>query len=514
MNHASLSHQSQSARQDHDASRHPIQFRRPWSYLHRTGRVGHIVALSLAIGSSTLAPAIAAPSVLQPNLTQVTEGDGYVLGPGDRVRIDFFSVPEFSTEYPVLPNGTVNLPQVGAVSVQGRTLKQASNAISDRYRDVLTRPTVTMSLVSARPIQVAIGGEVNRPGSYMLPPTPTGATAEGNIPSLTRTLQLAEGVTQAADLSRVQIRRVRPNGTGAIDVTTVNLWELLKTGNVQQDLRLRDGDSIFIPASTSVNLEEARQLTSANFATQSSRPLKISVVGQVNRPGPYTITGNTNSSSPGVNGTQTSTTVNNTVQVPTVTQAIQLAGGITQTADLRSIQIRRLTRTGPAQIVKVDMWKLFKSGDVLQDLPLQDGDTIEIPTATALNEQEIAELATASFSPDRISINVVGEVEKPGPVVVPPNTPLNQALLAAGGFNRRARKSNVTLVRLNPNGTVTKRDISIDLAEGINDQKNPALRNNDIVIVRKNFIAGVSDVVGSVTAPFNGFFGLLRLFGL
>lgn len=144
-----------------------------------------------------------------------------------------------------------------------------------------------MNLVAARPIRVAIAGEVNRPGSYTVPASAT--PTEGNIPTLTRLVQLAEGVTQVADLRQVQVRRVRPVGSSGDQVMTVDLWQLLQAGDLQQDLRLQDGDSILIPATATVNLDEARQLASANFATRNSRPLKITIVGQVNRPGPYTL---------------------------------------------------------------------------------------------------------------------------------------------------------------------------------------------------------------------------------
>ncbi|EKQ67103.1 periplasmic protein involved in polysaccharide export [Leptolyngbyaceae cyanobacterium JSC-12] len=437
-------------------------------------------------------------------IVQASEGDGYILGAGDRLKIDIFNVQEFSGEYQVLPNGTVNLPLVGAVGVQGRTLGQAERAISARYNPVLQQPVITVSLLVPRPIRVAVSGEVNRPGTYTVPAA-TGAT-EVNVPSLTRTIQLAEGVTQAADLRNVQIRRKRPVGNTADEVIQVNLWELLRTGNLQQDVRLQDGDSILIPATTAVNLEEAQQLAAANFAARNNRPLKITVVGQVNRPGPYTLI-------EGAVGQRDQLINPNLLQVPSVTRAIQVAGGITQQADIRNIQVRRLTRLGAPQVIKLDFWKLLKGGDVLQDLPLQDGDTIEIPVATLVNDSEITELATASFSPDRITVNISGEVERPGAVSLQPNTPLNQAILTAGGFTRKAVKREVTLIRLNPNGTVTKRDVAINLEQGVNDQNNPALRNNDIIIVRKTGFSTFIDRANDVLGPITGLTNFFRIFG-
>ncbi len=460
--------------------------------------------LVLLVATACFSPAIVQARV-QPNpapasVPTPSEDDGYLLDGGDRIRVDFFSVPEFTGDYQVLPNGTVNFPQVGAVSLQGRTLKQAATVISRRFDAILTRPMVTVSLTTARPVTVAIAGEVNRPGSYPVP------AAAGGSPRLTQVLQLAEGVTQAADIDLVQIRRPRPFSQGADEIITVSLGQLLQTGDVRQDLRLRDGDSILIPTSSQVDLNGMRRLAAANFATSTTRPIKIAVVGEVNRPGPYTLT------QAGGNGSGDTNTP--TLQANSVTRAIQTAGGITQTADVRKIQVRRMTQSGDIQTINVDFWKLLASGDLRQDVPLQEGDTIEIPTATTLNDQEATRIASASFSTNKININVVGEVGRPGTLAIDPNTPLNQGLLAAGGFNDRARKGSVTLIRLNPNGTVTKRDISVDFAQGLNEKGNPALRNNDTLVVRKSALAGVSSTIQSILSPFSGLLGVFRLFGL
>ncbi len=441
----------------------------------------------------------------QPASVAVDSEDGYLLGAGDRIKIDFFSVPEYTSEYQVLPNGTVNLPQVGAVAVQGKTLKQASKDIATKYEPYLTRPIITISLITARPMTIAIAGEVNRPGTYTVPAAATGENT--NVPVVTRIIKLAGGTTQAADIRQIQIRRQRSLQSSGDELIKVDLEQLVQSGDIRQDLRLRDGDSIFIPATQNVDLAESQRLATTNFAAATNRPLRIAVVGEVNRPGPYTLTEKPEA--------QTDVTSSNTpnVQIPTVTQAIQTAGGITQSADIRRIEVKRTTRTGPEQTIKIDFWKLLQAGDLKQDLPLQDGDTIVIPTATALSASEATRLATASFAPGRITVNVVGEVVKPGMVEIPPNMPLNQALLAAGGFNNRARKKTVTFVRLNPDGTVSQRSIDVDFAQGLNDKTNPALRNNDTIIVGKSALAGIADTVGTFLSPVTGVLGLVRLLG-
>ncbi|WP_199295666.1 SLBB domain-containing protein [Trichocoleus sp. FACHB-591] len=451
---------------------------------------------SPSLAPASLTPANAAPPSLTPTYSTP---DGYQLGAGDRVRLDIFQVPEYSGEHQVLSDGSLNLPLIGTIPVQGMTLKQASAVLSAKYAPIIKRPIVTITLLGARPLKIAIAGEVSHPGSYTVSPS-----GEQGVPTVTRAVQLAGGITQAADTRQVQVRRARPLNVGGEQVLTVDLWQLLQTGDLRQDLLLQDGDTIFIPTQKVVNLAEANQLAAASFAASKAEPLRIAVVGQVNRPGPYTLTGNMDGQVEAGGG----------VQMPTVTRAIQVAGGITQSADIRRIQLRRLTKTGADQVIDVDLWKLLQAGDVRQDIPLQEGDTIAIPTATAMTPTEVTELASASFSPNKITINVVGEVVQPGVVEVPPNTPLNQGLLAAGGFNRRAKKGSVELIRLNPNGTVSRQQVAINFSKGLNDKDNPPLRNNDTIVVKRSGISGVSDAIGTVLSPLTGGFGLFRLLGL
>jgi len=128
----------------------------------------------------------------------------------------------------------------------------------------------------------------------------------------------------------------------------------------------------------------------------------------------------------------------------------------------------------------------------------------------------------ANFSPQTIRVNVIGEVPKPGVIEVPANTPMNQVLLSAGGFLRpRARTSEVELIRLNPNGTAIRRTVSMDLAAGINDATNPALRDYDTIIVSRNGATTTRDNVGNVLAPvddivgiFDTFFGIFDTLGV
>ena len=427
-----------------------------------------------------------------PNFQPRSETD-YTLGAGDRVRIDIFQVEDFSGEYLVLVDGTVSLPLAGRLQVEGMTIPEMAQAIAAEYAAYLKRPLVTVSLLNPRPLKLAVAGEVTNPGSY------TFELAEvGQFPSVTDLITRAGGLTTAADISQVRIRRFHE---GREQLLSVNLRELVAQGNLAQDVTLRDGDTIVVPTKDQIDVAETRLLADASFGIQTNQPVNVAVVGEVYRPGSYQ-----------VKPEQVQGDGDNRALPPRLTQALAQAGGIKPLADVRNVTVRRSTRSGPEQNIDINLWSLLQKGNTEEDVILQDGDTIVIPTAESLDPSESESLASASFAPATIRVNVVGEVEKPGLVEVPPNTPLNQALLAAGGFDdSRADKSEVELIRLNPNGTVSKQEIEIDLAAGIDPQANPTLQNNDVVVVDRSGIAKVGDTLGTVLSPVGSAFSLIRL---
>ena len=438
------------------------------------------------------------------NSGSLTQEAAYTLGSGDRIGLDIFGVPEFSKEYQVLVDGTLNLPIIRSVSIQGLTLQEAANVITKRYEPFINVPVVTVTVIVARPLNIGLAGEVTRPGSYKINPTRDGGGVK--FPTLMEMLQLAKGVTSAGDMRNVQIRR--PRRGGPEQVTTVDLQDFLETGNLRQDVTIRDGDTIFVPTASALNTEEVRQRASANFSADITKPIGVVIVGEVNRPGPYTVFASD------VRSTNQQTELSfvsidqqqgAVVGLPTITRALKIAGGITTEADIRRVQIRRRVRGGNEQTIMVNLWDLLQKGDATQDILLQEGDSVIIPTAATVDLAEVSQLATSSFSPNAISINIVGEVIRPGALQVRPSTSLHQALLTAGSFNQlRANKDKVELLRLNPNGTVSRRTIDVDFSQGLNPNNNPTLRNNDVILVARSGYARVGDNINRFLQPIAG----------
>ena len=183
----------------------------------------------------------------------------YILGAGDRININIFEVEKFSGEYLVLVDGTISLPLLGNINVRGLTLSQASEVINRRYAAFLKNPLTTITLVTPRFTKVAVVGEVNSPGSYQI------KFGNNPFPSLTDVIKLAGGLTTAADLHSVYIRRIFQ---GAEQIYTVNLSELFNKGNLDRDVFLRDGDEIIISTKKELKRQESLESIDGNLQSE------------------------------------------------------------------------------------------------------------------------------------------------------------------------------------------------------------------------------------------------------
>lgn len=410
--------------------------------------------------------------------------EDYLLGTGDRINVKFLELEELNDQYLIPAGGSISMPMIGSISVTGLTIKQFTEAIATDYlRFFKEPPLLSVTLLAPRPVNVLVSGEVTSPGLYAVPLTIGAGDVRTGIqnPNITEAIRLAGGATLTADLRRVQVSRSQ--SSSGEQQFQLNLWGLLQNGDRCQNLTLHDGDRIFIPTANDFNPAQVRDLALSNLASNIEQPRSVLVVGEVQRPGSYVVQGG-----------------NTTIEIrlgglPTVTRALQLAGGIEPSAALRHIQLRRLTRAGTEQVFNIDLWKLLQEGDLSQDLIVQDGDRIIVPKATNINPAEVNQAAKANFAPATIQISVVGEVVKPGLLEIPSGATLNQALLAAGGENFRAKSGWVQLIRLNADGSAFKREIEIDLGAGINQQTNPLLKNQDIIIISRSSFATISDTV-------------------
>ncbi len=216
----------------------------------------------------------------------------------------------------------------------------------------------------------------------------------------------------------------------------------------------------------------------------NARPIKISIIGEVIRPGIYKLPMNTN-------------------DLPSLINAIEKAGGVTSKADLMSIELKRRL---PGQTIRfkktsLNFKDLLSKGEQQNNPYLFDGDVITINVAKKI-DKEIISLASSSLSPETIRVNFLGEVRSPGVKKLASNSTLIEGILSAGGFNNtRANYKFVEILRINRNGNAFKKRYKISLGSNYSEKNNPILNNGDSVWVKKNKFAKMTDSIGLVAAP-------------
>ena len=242
-----------------------------------------------------------------------------------------------------------------------------------------------------------------------------------------------------------------------------------------------------------------------NIKLIKPRPIKISIIGEIKRPGFYTM-----------QDKDKRNIENKPTYVPTIIDAIQYAGGITKNTNLKEVIIsRRLPgKKNAYKKGKVDLLDLIFNGNHMQNTVLYDGDIIQLEKAKKI-PSEIMSLAAANLSPKNIAVSVIGKVEKPQKMDIPVNTPLNQAILLAGGpISWKSNTNNVELIRVNRNGTITKKKFKLDLSEDVSDENNPPLSNNDIIRVNGSFINNLGDGLATITKPISNIVTAVSLYKL
>lgn len=242
-----------------------------------------------------------------------------------------------------------------------------------------------------------------------------------------------------------------------------------------------------------------------NIQVVRQRPLQVSLVGEVENPGLYTLTV--------VESSTTQSGGGNISGPPTLVTAIQKAGGLTLNANLGDIRLQRRMPGSSTQLreTNLNLIALLRTGDKRQNPYLFDGDTIVVGKADNPPDKVI-EFGVANFSPSTIRVMMVGEVKRPGMLELPANTPLSKAILMAGGPNDwRGRRDGVELIRLNRNGSMSSQLFNIDYSQKVSNTLNPPLRDGDAIVVSRTLYAKANDAVGALGAPLSNLVNLLGL---
>ena len=398
----------------------------------------------------------------------------YVLGPGDEVIIDIWGTNEVSIRRTISPDGTINIPDIGMVSLNGMTIREADAYMKRKLGQIYSvdgdnaKSEIKLTLGNIRTIQVNMMGEVANPGTYYL----------SSLSNIYHALHRAGGVSSLGSLREIQLIR-----KGKV-VATVDIYDFIRDGKMD-DTILEEGDIINVPAYDIIvdiagnvrrpmsyelkggetvadlinyasgftgdaytkNIRMIRRNGSEyqiftieepeydNFVLMEGDALsvgamldrfenRIEIKGAVYRPGTYELCDDINS----------------------VLELVNKAEGVKGDVFTNRALITREREDLTLETISLDLGAII-SGSA-PDVELLKNDVLYVPSIHDLN--------------DIGNITVVGEVARPGSFVFAENTTIEDAIIMAGGLLESASTAKIDISRRikNPSSTEQNETIS------------------------------------------------------
>jgi polysaccharide export outer membrane protein len=215
-----------------DHSRRPHKPRRPtWQ------TVAVLLMLGLARCSYFNTPA---PPPVVPESNAKSQ-DEYIIGSGDNLSIFVYRNPDLSEGgVAVRPDGRISTPLIEDIVAAGKTPTQLAREIEDRLKKYIQDPNVTVivrSFIGPPDRQVRVIGEATDPI----------AIPYRDHMTLLDVMIATKGLTKYAAGNRAVI--VRIDGAGKQHTIKVHLNDLLKDGDINQNVEMQPGDTLIIPQS-------------------------------------------------------------------------------------------------------------------------------------------------------------------------------------------------------------------------------------------------------------------------
>jgi polysaccharide biosynthesis/export protein len=315
--------------------------------------------------------------------------ENYRLGSGDVLVLILTGDVEEVYTLNVTREGFVVIPQVGQVYVANLTMGQLEDQLYARLRRVYSgvrrganaTTKFQISLARLRNIQVFVIGDVVRPGAYQISAAGTVLTA----------LYSAGGPSSNGSFRRVEVRR-----SDSL-VSTIDVYDYLLHGINASDVRLQNGDVVFVPVHSGF----------------------VKVAGEVTRPAVYEI-----------------------LPDETLRDIIEFAGGFGPAAYQKRVRIHRIlpaeSRVSSRARVVVDVGPDQLAGGPVPAVPVSAGDSV-----------------TVLSIPDRLRgyVTVKGNVWVEGQVGFTPGMKLSDAIRLAGGPKPDVYLERILVARTNEDST-------------------------------------------------------------
>lgn len=455
------------------------------------------------------------PDAFKPNAVGPVD-PGYLVGPGDVLRLTVWGQVELQYELTVDNEGKVFIPVIGQVYVTGTPFEELQEKIkkllSRSYSGLSSTPQRTfmdLTVAQLRPVRVFIMGEINNPGGYTVSSFATTFNA----------LYSVGGPLERGSLRNIKVIR------GGKEIAVVDFYEYLLAGKCTTDVRLQNNDVVFVPPREKTVAISGSVFRPAIYEMKQTDNLKslLSFCGgvltgtnvdraQVFRVLPFKERDNINSTkrvqdiklSDYLNGSADfqlfdkdsvaviplSSDLKNFVQLsgavryPGYYQSDSLSlrklvldygQPVEEKAYLRRADIVRLNKDLVTHTtIPINLDKLYNEKSY--DVELQPKDEVIIYNKNVVKQTDL-------------QVTIDGEVQAPGKYNLSVNLTVADALIRAGGFTRKAYKKSVDVCRpyITRGDTLTK-VFKIDLPDSLDYSDDRGreftLEDRDRIVVR------------------------------
>ena len=278
-------------------------------------------------------PALPAPAErLRPN---------YVFRPGDQILIRAFEMEEISERpFRIDADGYVNLPVLGRLKCGGDTVERFEALLLEALKKYVVRPQVTVTVVQFSSEPVFFVGAFKVPGIYPLEGRRTLVEMMSTIGGLQPTASRRIKLTRRKEFGEIPLPNANTTPDGNASTLEINMASLRENVNPAEDLVLQPFDVISV-----------------------ERAEMVYVTGEVARVGAFELQERDSIS---------------------VIQALTLAGGLTQAADVKTVRILRpVMNTSRRAEMKLDLQGILEGRE--SDRPLLPNDVLFIPKRSGLN---------------------------------------------------------------------------------------------------------------------------------
>ncbi len=193
------------------------------------------------VAANTLASNPTGISSSEPQLEQ--RYPRYVIQRQDVLKLSFPLSPEMNQTVTVQPDGYISLQNAGGLHAQGLTVPELVDALKKAYAGVLHDPIVNVDLENFQKPFFTASGQVGKPGKYELRSDITIAEA----------LAIAGGMTPEA---KTQIFLFHKTSNGWVETRKVNMKDILKGKNANEDASIKPGDMIYVPEKFIANFKK------------------------------------------------------------------------------------------------------------------------------------------------------------------------------------------------------------------------------------------------------------------